>query len=542
LSFRFSKAHRGLGAIAFAFLCACSSSGDNDGRQFQLSTQTLEFSVASPDAERPAPQVVTATFGAGVTNIAAIHTGPAVERVDVTLSGSSAEISVVPANPSDIGSGRFTSAIAVTTYVCADPGCTRLAAGETHTIRVNYQISPVVNDVAPNVAVAGTPASAIIRGVGFEGFAIDGVSAGNTAASTFSVVSSTEIRATFPELAAGTYPINITASAHEGPVPTSATLTVVDAITHAPATLAWPNTVTAIHALEYDALHSALVAATDAQGGQIVRFAFENNVWQPPTSATIAGLRDVALTTNGSQLIAISTSDIIPVDPVALTLGTPVPAPDLPENSFLKSLAFQNTNVALITTGIGENTTTPLYSYVPRTGAVNRLQVNLNNAVAAGVASGAIVTLIQGHPSLETPPAVFLANASNGTISAAGITANYNGIAPAFDLNASRVVLNGLRVYNSSFGLLGTLPETTAAVALHPDGKRAYTYDTEANALLVFDISEAQEDGEEYAPIGAPVPLVASPGSNVVMTISLDGNTLFIAGTAQLVVQPTPAS
>jgi hypothetical protein len=40
--------------------------------------------------------------------------------------------------------------------------------------------------------------------------------------------------------------------------------------------------------------------------------------------------------------------------------------------------------------------------------------------------------------------------------------------------------------------------------------------------------------------MGDPIPLVAAPGSNIKMAISADANTLFIAGTDQIVVQPTP--
>jgi hypothetical protein len=543
LSFRISNARRWLGVIAIVLLSACSGGGDGDnaGRKFQLAPQTLTFTASSPDAETPPAQIVTATFGEGVTNITAIHTGPAVEQVDVTLSGTSAQIAVTPANPSAIGSGRFASTIAVTAYVCSDPGCTRLAAGETHVVNVRYQVSPVVNGVAPNVAIAGTAGNAIIRGVGFEGFTIDGVSFGNTAASEIDVVSSTEIRAKYPELAAGTYPVTIVASSHEGDIPSTATLTVVEPVVHAAGTLAWPSPVTAVRALEYDAQRSALLAATDAQGGQLVRFAFSNSVWQPPTAVALEDLQDIALTTDGSQLIALSTSAVVPADPVNLTLGTPVAAPDLPDNSFLKSLAFLNTNTALITTGIGESSSTPLYAYIPRTGVVTQLDRTLNNAAAVGAANGAAIVMVQGHPSLQSPPVVVIANASSGAINATTVTANYNGVAPAFDQHATRLVVNGTHVYDALLALLGKLPETTDAVAVHPNGKRAYTYDAETNALLVFDISEAQEDGAEYAPLGAPVPLVASPGTGVVMTISPDGNTLFIAGTAQIVVQPTPA-
>src|SRR5690606_33151057 len=106
--------------------------------------------------------------------------------------------------------------------------------------------------------------------------------------------------------------------------------------------------------------------------------------------------------------------------------------------------------------------------------------------------------------------------------------------------NAGRLVLNGTRVYDGALALLGTLPDTTEAVVLRPDGTRAYTYDSTEGGVRVFDIS-ASNEGEAYTPVGDPVPLVATPGAGAKMAISADGNTLFIAGTTQLVVQPTPA-
>jgi hypothetical protein len=93
-------------------------------------------------------------------------------------------------------------------------------------------------------------------------------------------------------------------------------------------------------------------------------------------------------------------------------------------------------------------------------------------------------------------------------------------------------------VYDPAFALLGLLPTTTVAVVVAPDGKRAYTYDGTSGEVRVFDIS-ATNSGGAYTQMSA-VTLPGSPGSNVRMTISLDGKTLFIAGSAQLIVQPVP--
>ncbi|HKE94103.1 MAG TPA: hypothetical protein VKB34_07340, partial [Povalibacter sp.] len=58
--------------------------------------------------------------------------------------------------------------------------------------------------------------------------------------------------------------------------------------------------------------------------------------------------------------------------------------------------------------------------------------------------------------------------------------------------------------------------------------------------LLRFDIS-ATNGGNAFTQLGNPVPLTALPGSGARMTISPDGNTLFLAGSTQIVIQPTPA-
>jgi hypothetical protein len=107
------------------------------------------------------------------------------------------------------------------------------------------------------------------------------------------------------------------------------------------------------------------------------------------------------------------------------------------------------------------------------------------------------------------------------------------------DRTGTRAVLNGVNVHGTNFELFGTLPTTTLAVAVKSDGTRAYTYDSAAAGILAFDIS-ANIDEAAYTALGPPVPLAGDPGSGVRMTISPDGNTLFLAGNNQVVIQPAP--
>jgi hypothetical protein len=146
---------------------------------------------------------------------------------------------------------------------------------------------------------------------------------------------------------------------------------------------------------------------------------------------------------------------------------------------------------------------------------------------------------VQGDPALTSAPAVFRYTASTQTFSSAGVALNQNDVAPALDRAATRVVLNGTNVYDSGYQLLGTLPATTLAVVVRPDATRAYTLDSAASQILSFDLT-ASPAGAAFPQVGSATAPAGDPGSGVKMAISADGGTLFLAGSNQIVVQPSP--
>lgn len=499
----------------------------------------MAFTAASPLAATPTSQVVTATFGADVANVAVIHTGSAIAKVTSVLNGRTAQITVEPSAPARVGAGALTGAVAITGYFCADASCSRVEAGNSDTVNISYQISPVVNFVAPYVGVAGVSTTATIRGVGFLGFAIRGVNFGATASTATTVISDSELVATFPALAAGSYPVQLDIPTHQGPVPTNATMLVAAAPNYAAQALAYPRAVTSVRSLIYDAERSALLVGTDDGGGAIFRYPYAAGAWGTAASVFVAQLQDMSLSVNGAQLLAATRAGITPVDPIALTLGTAVAAPALSTDSFVKNLAITNTNTAIVTTGIAKSETTKVYAFDVPTATFIESGTLLNNATPGVPRNGNIVMLITGDPSLTTAPAMFAYSASTNTIGATVVALNQNGIAPVLDRDGTRLALNGLNVYGGDFSFLGTLPATTLAVAFKPDGTRIYTYDTAAGGVRIFDTS-VTKSGEALPQIGTAVALAADPGAGVKMTISPDGGTLFLAGTNQIVIQPTP--
>ena len=529
-----------------ALLAGCSGGGGGDeSTRTEISTNAITFNATVTDAAAPASQVFTATFGSDIAHLAVVHTGAALNTVTSVMNGRSATITVAPAAPGTVGPGAFVGAVAVTGYTCADATCSKLAAGSTSTVSINYQVSPVVQLVTPYVATSGTSDEVVIRGIGFTSFNVQGVRFGDVAATAYTIPtgSTSEIRATHPALAAGSYPVRLVASNHQGDIPTNATLVVVDPTAYGATTLAHSSPITAVRSLIYDAERRALLVVTDAGGGTITRYAYDGTAWSI-TGEVAAGLRDVALSTKGTSLYGITDTGFVPVDPVTVTIGTAVAAPSLATDVVLRNIVVGNDDVGMVTTGRLTGTTpTNAYFYVSTSNVLAQTSGAFNNATPVMAANGTLAYLVQSDASFTTDVGVarYLV-AGNSFSTSSAILARQNTTGPAISRNANRLVINGLRVYDGTEALLGQLSPSTAAVVLKPDGSRAYAYDANAGGILVYDISADLDEGA-YAPLGPAVPLAGDPGpgTNLQMTISPDGGTLFLAGTTQVVVQPTPA-
>ncbi len=533
------------GIFLIALLSACSSGGDGDAghsTDISVSTDRIDLAVGAPDAETPPTQTVTATFGEDVAHLAVIHNGTAIANVTSQVQGRTAQITIEPAAPSELGSGVFPGNVAITGYFCANPQCSSLAAGKTGTVTVRYQISPVLQTIAPYVGFANVSDTAIIRGVGFRSFDTQGVRFGTIPAVEFAVASETDLRVTYPALAPGDYEVQIDIPDHQGTLQSTARLVIVEPTNYAAQALGYPAAQTAVHRVVYDAERSAAIVAT--QGGNVIRYAYANGAWQAPSSISVTDLQDVALSTQGDRLLVLTRGSLIISDPVTLApIATATPS-DLPTGAFLKNLAATNEDRAFVTTGQATSGSTPVYLFDGRNNTLLSSSQTLNNGTPAAAGQGSSLLFVQGHPSITTATPVYLFSTADARFSSLGVTINQNSIYPVVDKAGTRAVLNGVRVHGTtptaSFKLLGTLPDSTAAVAVNMQGTRAYTYDPTGGGILVFDVS-ADREGAAFTALGTAVALPADPGTNVRMTLSPDGRALFIAGSTQLVVQPTPA-
>ncbi|WP_129641062.1 hypothetical protein [Peristeroidobacter agariperforans] len=534
-------ARRVAGLLLFGSLAGCGGGGGGDDvAPVQISTNAITFSAAGPSAEVPAAQSFTATFGDDVVQLSVIHSGDAIASTTSVLNGRSAQITVVPAAPTAVGPGAFVGAVAVTGYTCADTTCSRMAAGSTATLPVSYQISPALLSVAPYVEVAGRSDTVVIRGQGLRAFNISGVRFGDTAATNVNVnTAGTELSATHPALAAGSYVIHLDSTNHTGEIPSNVALRVVDPVAFAATTLDHPSAATVVRSLSYDLERQALIVVSDAGGGSIAHYRYANGAWGAPTQVG-SGFLDAALSADGTQLFAITPAHFWPIDAATLAVGTNIAAPSLATNSFLKNIVVGYDNRSLITTSLTTSGSTQGYIYDPPTGILGLNGTALNNATPTMSASGAGAILSQGDSTLTSDVPVYLYATAANALSASTVSLRQNAVPPAVNRSITRIVLNGTKVYDGNFALLGTLPDTTAGVVLKSDGSRAYAYDTAAGGILVYDVS-VDRDEAAYTALGAVTPLAADPGPGLRMAITPDNGTLFVAGGTRIVVQPTPA-
>jgi hypothetical protein len=412
-----------------------------------------------------------------------------------------------------------------------------------------------VNHVSPYVTYTGTASDVIIRGEEFSQVTIQGVSFGSTPAQSFTVVSPTEIRATVPaSLPAGRHRVQLqtdsTAVRH------FAELVVVDAPQFSATTLSFPDTESRlVNALVYDAERAALgVSVWQRFTGatEFIRFASNGNAWQPATTQRMSNNFALALSADGTEWIAGSDKSLVHIDADDLTTVTTTASPLFPSGSQrISEMAVSNDGTVAVFGDVTFNCGASLMLYDPHKRTFTIPQPAFmgcrGNIGASGDGSRLLVTE-QFASGFSTDDVLSLDSQAQST-SPTGLHL-LTAEPPAMDRTASRIVLRRTQVYDGSYVLLGSLPANDAIV-LSPDGTRAHTFERPAT-LRSYDLTaQLASTSDAYPQLGAAITLPQSPGVEmttplyrgdvpVIMTITPDGRTVFIAGSERILVQPIP--
>lgn len=461
-------------------------------------------------------------------------------------SGGTMNASLVPNVVEGMTNGTYQNAISLQHST---------VAGLTLNIPVTLTIQRTqVNHVSPYVAYAGAASDVIIRGDEFSQVTIQNVSFGSTPAQSFTIVSPTEIRATAPaSLPLGRHRVQLQSDVAD--TRQFAELVVVNAPQLSATALQYPDTNSKlVNALHYDAERAALGVSvwypfTGATA--LIRFASVGNTWQPATAKALTNNFGLALSADGTEWIAGTDKSVMHIDADDLATVATVVSPLFPSGTqYIAEMSVANDGTVAMFGDVSFNCGASLLLYDVR----RRTFVNTTPSYTAcrgnigASADGSRVLLAHESPELSGDDVLSL-DASARTTTATGIHL-LTAIPPQLNRTGSRIVLQNTRVYDGSYVLLGSLPATTVAVVISPDGSRAYAFEEPAQ-LRTYDLTVALPSASsEFPQLGAPITLPQSPGVPttpplyngypVVMTIAPDGRTVFIAGGDYVVVQPVP--
>lgn len=544
------KLARGLlfGCAAAILTGSCGGGGAGGGAPpgtISFSVNAMSFKAAGPWAAAPAAQPITATV-TGITTGTVYYKVLANNAVqngsnglftvtDVTIAGDSGTANVVPAIPSSIGPGTFKGTITVSACL-NDSSCrTGQLAGSPQTIPVEYDIGSGVDGdtVTPGVVAADTAGTVILRGSGFTGAM--SISFGSVPASSITVVSDSEIDASYPPLPAGTYPVTI----DSGSISYTASLDAVSSPAFTATTITYPSGIGGDSVgqigTEYDARRTALFILFRAEtytNPTLVRYAFDGSQWGSPTEISMAGLMAVHLSSDGTRLLALVAPDsahtsIVELDPVTLAQTNVTTVSNPRQADHPCGFALANDGNAFVSLSYS-----PGFAFGTSSRTFTPLSAGPGCEPLLASGNGAVVAMYNSTY-----------DASTGVITQGG--AETSSAATA-DFTGDKFLDYGA-VYSGTGQVLGYVDQGLAeGDIINPAGTRAYSLTQDANddlTLSTFDLTAAPTPAgsqfAKYPVLGTPITLASSITEGLYLgSITPDGATIFLAGPLELIVQP----
>jgi hypothetical protein len=488
----------------------------------------------------------TQTWTSAITNAPWLSLGPSTGGTGATVS---VQATLDQTQVGGLANGTYTGSVTLS----APSGI-----GVTLPVTLTLLATTRVNFVAPYVGTSNTSDAVIIRGEHFGLVTPTAVNFGSTAASSFTVISDTEIDASHPALPAGTYPVQIVASGAAAGT-SRARLVIVDPLKSPSASLVYAvSPASIVTELAYDAERQALLVQFNDRNlqppNELLRFAYGNGVWSGPIATNVPPAGDFALSIDGTQILSSGNVDsvldfngeavVAPLSPTTLLpIGAEAGSPAAAGYG-VQSLAVANDGQAIMeTTNFVLSGEYPILGYAELPGTISVLPQTTtgvsNKAVVGASSDGATVLVVSNSPGVPSGPAVAKYDTSAGKLTQLNSFVQSGSI--SIDRHGTRVLLNATGVYDQNLTLLGSLPGTTVGSVLSPDAHRAYTYDS-SGSVRVFDLTVAPTTGL-YPEITPAKSLPGPPGLSTWarLIVSPDGGSLFVAtGAGAVFVVPLP--
>jgi len=422
---------------------------------------------------------------------------------------------------------------------------------------------PEVEQVGPSVVVQGKPVTVILRGRGIEHLTNPEARVLVPGVTPLAVtrLSDTALSVSLPALSASSYQVGISNGL-------GLTTPVAVLRTHAPAALPAGSAATggAINTV-ISSPTSGHVYLANHTLQSVQRFRWSGAAWIKDTLA-IAQLTDIGFSFDGGTLIAATrTGALHLIDPDTLTITATYQAP----GNFVQSMRLGHglpvTNDGKVWFGVGD-TWNKIYTFDLRTRAFEEVKPNLPLSLYSGpwfeVSRNGEQMIVVQSASITPAPPLLSYTASSSTWRTLGVSETFfYGSENGLDDTGSRWQAFS-RVYDRNNAPVGqaTLPNTTrflVSSVLSPDGERLYAMSLPSNWPNLASSDKAQVhvfDTSIPAGTMASLPLLGTVDLDEfptcqesgydadclrpAMNITMDGQTLLIAGKARLLVVPVP--
>ncbi|WP_157994651.1 IPT/TIG domain-containing protein [Peristeroidobacter agariperforans] len=439
---------------------------------------------------------------------------------------------------------------------------------QTKYVTVNVNIDRTqVYTVAPYLGVLFGEREVIVRGVNFNAADVTGVQFGGVDATSFNIVSASEIRATTPgSLGTGSHAITLTDNAASAL--SDANFEVVAPAPYVSTHLPLPSGAAANaepSAIAYDAVGQRIFVAVDQPEGTpdfVARYTYQPigaGSWVRANAYTSYNkLKAMTFSLDGESLL-LSEADATWLGGNGSESGMALSNLKLGggryatlhrgwTDNFINSIAAANDGRAVMVSAAISGGRRPLYLYssvAPVMDAAGRWdspsleQVVLgtgsedgwfDNGVAGAAGDGSRVLIASSAAAAE------MYEYDSATSTLRRIDQVMRADAIQLDRTGSRILLNNTDVYDRDFQLLGQLSADTIAAVFSPNLPRIYAYDS-TGQLSSYDLT-----GTTVTPIRSwsPSASAGDPLRRVVMTITAEGWTLLIAGTNGVLVEYIP--
>jgi hypothetical protein len=539
-----------------------------------LSSATLTFNAASPNSAVPDDQIVTATYSGnetGTVRIVALSNGgtPLNSPIDsmtvFAMNGRTGQATVRASGPDLLGPGSYSDTVIIKACIDSNFICSyNELPGSPQTLTVNYVIGPAPTPpdaVMPRVATAGTSARVILRGTALSG--TTSVRFGPHEATDVAVVSDTEVHATYPVLAAGTYVIAL----NSGAIPFTGSIVAVPPTNYSNDSIVLPEQPARLSFLRYDAERGALLAGgfyfrSANITNKLWRYTHDGLGWSAAQTVDVAGLNDAVLAADGSHLLAVADAGVVELSTADFSIlrTTPGPGPGGTGNGSLQlyGIAIANNGMALIRGGTeGVTGPNPMYYFSTQQRSFRAIRTGLfNGDFSRGLLGSDDGSRILGSVSGILPAQPLLRYDASTTLRTHRLASD-GGFPTMAARDATKVVVYPLgegyplhhRVHSAHDDtLLGVLPgpvdhdDTTLRirlVVLNPQGTRAYVLRAD-NTLHTHALDQPTVDGA-FVEVGSPVTITlpTQQSQALIATTTPDGRTLFIGGNRGVLVIPT---